>query len=193
MSQHDATRLPLEDDLKMMNEQMKDREPSEIEQEYNSTYFTARPPTLKQWLIERTRALTQEVTTLKAERDRPWEHSEHWRNPDTGQIECDCCCGWALDAEETHKELAMLRSENERRWISVEERLPEVGGTYLIAGENKPFPMAVHLAHFVRFESGPVWSFDGHYKAIDAPNIKYWQPLPTPPAPGPTGTEEKAE
>jgi hypothetical protein len=62
-------------------------------------------------------------------------------------------------------------------WISVNERLPEVGGTYLIAGENKPFPMAVYLAHFVRFESGPVWSFDGHSKAIDAPNIKYWQPL----------------
>jgi hypothetical protein len=25
------------------------------------------------------------------------KHSEHWRNPETGQVECECCCSWALD------------------------------------------------------------------------------------------------
>jgi hypothetical protein len=27
------------------------------------------------------------------------EHNQHWHNPDTGQAECECCCGWALDYE----------------------------------------------------------------------------------------------
>ena len=66
-------------------------------------------------------------------------------------------------------------------WISVKDRLPEVGGTYLIAGNNPPFKMAVYVAHFVRFESGPEWSFDGHYKDVSAPTISHWMPLPEPP------------
>lgn len=27
------------------------------------------------------------------------EHNQHFRNSETGQIECECCCKWALDAE----------------------------------------------------------------------------------------------
>ena len=59
------------------------------------------------------------------------EHSKHWRNPETGQVECACCCSWALDhaelrlryaaeraarADKAEQELAALR-ERERPWF----------------------------------------------------------------------------
>ena len=45
------------------------------------------------------RAMAAEILALRAEIAKPWEHSDHWRNPETGYIECSCCCDWALDAE----------------------------------------------------------------------------------------------
>lgn len=35
--------------------------------------------------------------------------SEHWRNPETGQVECECCCGWALDTERLVRALRAIR------------------------------------------------------------------------------------
>ena len=52
------------------------------------------------------RELEQEIERMKQELAQPWKHSEHWRNSETGQVECECCCGWALDAERDHKTLA---------------------------------------------------------------------------------------
>jgi hypothetical protein len=66
-------------------------------------------------------------------------------------------------------------------WISVKERMPEAGGCYLICGRNLPFARAVYVAHLVYFESGPAWSFDGHFNAVDGPTISHWMPLPDPP------------
>lgn len=37
------------------------------------------------------------------------EHNQHWNNPETGQTECECCCGWALDYERLQKQVAALR------------------------------------------------------------------------------------
>lgn len=31
------------------------------------------------------------------------EHNQHFRNHETGYIECECCCKWALDAIEEKK------------------------------------------------------------------------------------------
>lgn len=36
--------------------------------------------------------------------------SEHWYDPSSGQIECECCCGAALDAEVERKKYADLAS-----------------------------------------------------------------------------------
>jgi hypothetical protein len=58
--------------------------------------------------IERCAKAEAEVAALKAELAEPWKHSEHWRNPETGQVECECCCSWALDAEKDHREIARL-------------------------------------------------------------------------------------
>lgn len=67
-------------------------------------------------------------------------------------------------------------------WISVKDSLPEVGGTYLAAiGGNVPFPVAVYLVYFVRFEDGPVWSIDGHFRTAQPLAVTHWMPLPEPP------------
>jgi cell division protein FtsB len=42
------------------------------------------------------------------------EHNQHWRNPETGQIECECCCKWALDYERLEQENRELRADNDR-------------------------------------------------------------------------------
>ena len=52
------------------------------------------------------RAMAAEILALRAEIAKPWEHSDHWRNPETGYIECSCCCDWALDAERDHERIA---------------------------------------------------------------------------------------
>jgi hypothetical protein len=36
------------------------------------------------------------------------KHGQHWNNPETGQAECACCCGWALDYEALQKINATL-------------------------------------------------------------------------------------
>jgi len=41
---------------------------------------------------------------------KPGVHSEHWRNPETGQVECECCFSWALDCEQDRKQIAVLRA-----------------------------------------------------------------------------------
>lgn len=39
------------------------------------------------------------------------EHNQHWRNPETGQAECECCCSWALDAERDRARIAALEAQ----------------------------------------------------------------------------------
>ena len=39
------------------------------------------------------------------------QHNQHWNNPDTGQTECECCCGWALDMEAVLKIIDSYGSE----------------------------------------------------------------------------------
>ena len=56
-------------------------------------------------------------------------HNQHWNNPDIGQAECECCCGWALDAEQDRKRIAALEQENAKlRWTLITEtNLPKTG------------------------------------------------------------------
>ena len=55
-----------------------------------------------------------EIERLRGELEQPWKHSEHWRTPETGQVECECCCSWALDTEKLVKEFATLRAQLEQ-------------------------------------------------------------------------------
>lgn len=41
------------------------------------------------------------------------EHNQHFRNHDTGQIECQCCEKWALDAIEEKKALQAVTKERD--------------------------------------------------------------------------------
>ncbi len=52
-------------------------------------------------------------------------HNQHWRNPETGQAECECCCGWALDMERERKEHAGALAESRRGYYSAEQLLAE--------------------------------------------------------------------
>ena len=66
-------------------------------------------------------------------------------------------------------------------WISVKERLPEVGGLYLVAIEpTAPFTKTlVQTAAFVIFEDGGKFSITGRWP--DSHLFTHWQPLPDPP------------
>lgn len=67
--------------------------------------------------------------------------------------------------------LAVARQEGESRWISVEERLPEDEGKYLVANDDGNWPCSV--LH---------WSVLMQKWCTGANNIiTHWQPLPAPP------------
>ncbi len=70
--------------------------------------------------------------------------------------------------EEYVEELAdrLIKSE----WISVEDRLPDRNGTYLVIGKSG----TPHIAHFYKDNI----YFDPHFSNRYA---KYWMPLPEPP------------
>lgn len=55
-----------------------------------------------------------EIERLKKELEEPWKHSDHWRDPETGQVECECCCAWALDCSSLQDENAPLKAQVER-------------------------------------------------------------------------------
>ena len=120
------------------------------------------------------RAMAAEILALRAEIAKPWEHSIHWRNPETGYIECSCCCGWALDAERDHKRIAELQSHLDAKWISVETKPLDNGEVIL---------------------GNPGWVDSGYYSGdglwwltrTDSYDERiqvwptHWQPLPDPP------------
>lgn len=69
--------------------------------------------------------------------------------------------------ESLQQQVRMLQMEQE--WISVEDRLPEVKGEYLVFYKYKENEDRVDIALFSRF---------GWHKAHA---ITHWQPLPEPP------------
>ena len=71
------------------------------------------------------------------------------------------------------------RLREERRWIPVEERLPEVGSSVLVAwsheeDKNQAISQAWYdpLGKFMSLED------------MEFPNVTHWQPLPAPPSEG---------
>lgn len=59
-------------------------------------------------------------------------------------------------------------------WISVEDKLPETPGTYIVFYNTK-IAKIVDNAHW-----NPGWSTTGGYKGISE-HVTHWQPLPAPP------------
>ena len=62
-------------------------------------------------------------------------------------------------------------------WISVEERLPDANGTYLVIG-NSGTP---HTAHFYKAFKINGKPFDANFSNR---YVRYWMPLPEPPKEG---------
>lgn len=71
------------------------------------------------------------------------------------------------------------------KWISVKEKLPAVGGTYLVRMRQPALPSdATHFGYFVKFEDGPKWSISGTWPDTpDKHEITHWMEMPTPPVP----------
>lgn len=79
-------------------------------------------------------------------------------------------------AEIERQQARIEELEQERRWISVEERFPEESGYYLIAWQTT-------------WGEGELYTIQEYYKKEDEygfgrVNVKYWQPLPQPPSEG---------
>ena len=78
-------------------------------------------------------------------------------------------------------EIAHLREE--RRWISVEERLPECEVEVLVAMRGCEFPAIgwrEHRAYYIVPET--VWTLgDELDRGYPPDNVTHWQPLPGPP------------
>jgi len=76
------------------------------------------------------------------------------------------------------------------KWIAVEEKLPEVGGTYLVRAKfAEPFNYCTDFGHFFLLESGPEWMTSGS-KPQD---VSHWMPLPEPPRALAAGTQTAKE
>jgi len=114
----------------------------------------------------------EQVARLQAECDKWEEQAKH--------------NGQALNHEvymhDKHKQEwaeTVARLEKERDWIPTSERLPEVGGTYLVCRKFvEPFAWQVDLGHFFLLETGPTW-MDAGIRAIE---VQHWMELPKSPA-----------
>lgn len=139
------------------------------------------------------------------------EHADWWENGDMmnplGGLEKDLLAAADRIANQnTHilalqKEIEGLRSQNEqlreaaalvakesaelleRRWIPVEERLPELqnwGASTVVLGliksENAPSLNKLHDLTLCVYCDNGIWSMPGRYVAIT-----HWMPLPEPP------------
>lgn len=61
------------------------------------------------------------------------------------------------------------------KWVSVEDMLPDENGTYLVVGKSN----SVHTAHFYKEHTINGKTFSAHFSNR---YVRYWQPLPQPPA-----------
>lgn len=71
------------------------------------------------------------------------------------------------------------------KWISVEERLPEISDVVLVIASGKPREnIELHDAFLIAsFWGDEGWIADG-YEEWDAVNVTHWMPLPEPPKEG---------
>lgn len=141
-------------------------------------------------------------TNLKALREHAeWARANEWETPITLGYDLT----EAADRIEAQaKEIEKLRGQNkqlreaaalvakesaellERRWIPVEERLPELqswGASTVVLGliksENAPSLNKLHDLTLCVYCDNGIWSMPGRYVAIT-----HWMPLPEPPEVG---------
>jgi len=80
--------------------------------------------------------------------------SEHWRNPQTGYVECQCCEKWALDVEDLGNQVSELKRTVKRlmrpvleeecpRPINWEERALNAERALLIKAKRDRLPVDV--------------------------------------------------
>lgn len=84
------------------------------------------PTSLCAKAIEQLGAAEAKVAELERIIAEPWEHTDHWRNPETGYVECECCCKWALDAERDHKTIGEQAATIKRMTAILKELQPMV-------------------------------------------------------------------
>jgi hypothetical protein len=146
------------------------------------------------------RAMAAEILALRAEIAKPWEHSDHWRNPETGYIECSCCCDWALDAERDHKRIAALQSQLDAlTWTEITpDNLPKkvfIGKDWngLVTNGRVVFCARLYVSSYNVLSEERVLKWSGleahigndiHFEAIT-----HYMELPNPPPP--SGAKEQ--
>lgn len=88
-------------------------------------------------------------------------------------------CGYG-DAISDVEDAPTIEAEPVRhgKWISVKERLPEIGGKYIVCTSNP----SVYLTRFIKLCEGGAFQTDIY------PYITHWMPLPEPPKEEKDGT-----
>ena len=96
------------------------------------------------------------------------------------------CYEFVLEAwiESAADEIEQLR--NERRWIPVTERLPDIDANVLAAfsEDGKVRVCEVLFADFSDEDEPPKPEWCGDYGRIAHEDVSHWMPLPAPPADG---------
>lgn len=80
-------------------------------------------------------------------------------------------------------------------WISVEDRLPEVGEEVFIYSPNGLHTMGVwdtatRTKHYWCIDMCAAWGYDSYREKISSSDITHWMPLPEPPDVGITTGNE---
>jgi hypothetical protein len=102
---------------------------------------------------------------------------------------------WKKQAEIHKLAIAALR-EQERKWISVEERLPEMQAEFIVTVKLKydferEYTIATDVAVYRMDECGDIdgcWeTFNDWYEGQQYIHVTHWMPLPEPPKEGAEG------
>lgn len=78
-------------------------------------------------------------------------------------------------------DLRRMSTVNPYEWISVEDRLPEKEGRYLVVEKNKYGKTTIDMRYLLYWANGPDWSMSWQDRDVHGIKITHWMPLPDSP------------
>ena len=88
----------------------------------------------------------------------------------------------SIDFDATSEKM-VAKGYRKREWISVDERLPDKGGKYLVYRELCNGLSLMNIINYdPNYDGHAMWFlFDGEWGDCEVNNVTHWMPLPEPP------------